>query len=597
MRRVAVLAAGLLACEAIVAQPISEAPPNVCPEFACERYEQETSTAARCQSDPPGSRAVVRPPRCEIPAAGGRPEYPFWIVVHVAESSFFAPGSTYVFYSDERGEPAFSPSAPGARATCRPAQRCLTLPGLAAVNGSYNVRRADTAVVGFPLATELTSIPVRVTYEPIGNAQQATFPRLPLGLLFGSSQLVGATADTPGSAQFLRAVPFGRYRRILTPQPPYDAYFPPREDEQSIAVGTFADPYELALDDPSPTGDSRLATVEREEGLDGWRLWLADASSRRRISVVRTLSGQAQTTRLDTTNANRSQGSTGLRDNVEAVLAPPSSWVAVPRFVTPLFGGAGLRNIVYPSLPPPVTVSGVVAQPVERTLLGYPARVRFESELLSTRGDPNPLLVYETELSTDERGRFATVLPPGTYNATIEPDVGTGFAKTTLRVVVDRTVTALTLQPPLRTALRGRAVLTDGRPLAEAEVVALPVRSAAAPRPERTRTAEDGSFFLELDQGPHTVAVAPRAGTGFPRVVFSQDVGAAPIALPDVRVPVPTVLTLTLFDASGLNPIVRSMVRIFARPGSSDTRDPVEIGSGMTDVEGAVEILLAGEPR
>jgi hypothetical protein len=56
------------------------------------------------------------------------------------------------------------------------------------------------------------------------------------------------------------------------------------------------------------------------------------------------------------------------------------------------------------------------------------------------------------------------------------------------------------------------------------------------------------------------------------------------------------VLTLTLFDASGLNPIVRSMVRIFARPAGT-TRDPVEIGNGMTDGEGAVEILLAGQPR
>jgi hypothetical protein len=578
VKRAAVaLAAGasVLACDPIVAQPLSEAPSNVCSQFACEGYEGGTSTAPRCVRD-----------RCEIPGAGGRPEYPFWIVVHAAETSFFAPGSTYVFFSDERGEPAFKPATPGTRVTaCNPSQRCLTLPGLAAVRGSYKVLPD-------------TFIPVRVTYEQLGNSQQAIFPSLPLNPLFGSTQLLGATATTTGSAQFLRAVPFGLYRRTLVPEPPFDALYPPAEtlDPQKIEAGTFDDPFELKVDDPN--GDSRLATVAREDGLDGWRLSLVDATSKHRISVLKTLAGKSITTRLDTTGANRSQLSTGLRDNVEAVLEPPSSWIAIPRFVTPLFGGAGLRNIVYPPLPPPVRVSGVVAQPGDSgTLLGYPARIRFESEILSTRTDPNPLLQYATDLSTDERGRFSTILPPGSYTAIVEPDVGTGFAKTRIPVSVDRTVTALTLRPPPRAIVSGRVVLTDRRPLAEAEVLALPVSSPEAPRPERTRTSRDGRFALELDRGPYTLTVVPRPGTGFPRVAVSQEVGSSNLELSDIRVPVPTVLTLTLFDASGLNPIVRSMVRIFARPGGSTTRDPIEIGNGMTDATGAVEILLAGEPR
>jgi hypothetical protein len=569
VKRVAVgMTAAALACDAIVAQPLSEAPRNVCSQFACEGYARETSIAARCVRE-----------RCEITTAGGRPEFPFWIVVHVAETSFFAPGSTYVFFSDERGEPAFKAPAAGGSVACKPEQRCLTLPGLAAVTGSY--------------LTPIGLIPVRVTYEQVGNSQQSIFPTLPLNPLFASTQLRGGSATTPATAQFSRAVPFGLYRRILTPEPPFDADYPPAEAPQKIEAGTFDDPFKLTVDDPS--GDSRVATVRREDGLEGWRLFLVDATSKRRISVVKTLSGTSDERRLDTTG---DPNATGLRDNVEAVLEPPASWIAIPRFVTPLFGGAGLRNIVYPSLPPPVRVSAVVAQPGNGpTLLGYPARVRFVSDILSTRTDPNPLLQYTTEVSTDERGRLSTVLPPGTYTAIVEPDVGTGFAKTRVPVVVDRTVTALTLQPPPRAIVRGRAVLSDGRPLAEADVQALPISSPEAPRPERTRTSRDGLFALELDPGPYTLSVVPKPGTGFPRASVSQVVGAKDLVLSDIRVPVPTVLTLTLFDASGLNPIVRSMVRIFARSQTSPTGDPVEIGNGITDALGAVEILLAGEPR
>jgi hypothetical protein len=184
---------------------------------------------------------------------------------------------------------------------------------------------------------------------------------------------------------------------------------------------------------------------------------------------------------------------------------------------------------------------------------------------------------------------------------TIEPAEGTGFAKAKHPVVVDRTVTALTLQPPPRTLVSGRVVLTDDRPLSEADVVAIPEEpsspQAPKPRPGRTKTRSDGRFVFELDAGPYVFMVIPKAGTGFPRVVTRPEVPPQATELPDIRVPAPSRLTFTLRDPSpNRNPVVRAVVQILAAmPGREG--EPIEIGSAMTDSNGQVEILLAQEPR
>lgn len=592
---------GVASCEPIVPRPISNAPTNTCP---CDRYEAGTTTAAHCSSNG----------RCEILTPGGRPDYPFWIVVHVPDSSIFAPGLTYVLYSDAQGNPAFKEPTvrPGTFVRCQP-PLCLPLGSLVSASGAYRVSADASAYVSYPLA-DGASIPVRVVYEPLGNEQQATFPRLPLDVLFSAS----SGFDKSGSAVFARPVPVGRYRRIFYPEPPFDAFFPPRADVQGIASDFFEDftlGGDTSIDDMG--GTTRSAKVKRDAGLDGWRVWLVDRDSQRRISVVRTLSGTESSVELYTTGENRtSQG--GLGDDVEAIVAPPASWSAVPRYVTRLFGGAGLQSLDVPTVPPPVSVAGVVAEPTRASgdpLFGYAAQVSFESQELATDTGTSKLLQYSMTVSTDDRGRFATVLPPGTYVATIAPAEGTGYAIRKEVVVVDRAVTALTFQPPPRTLVKGRAVLTDGRALSDAEVIAMPGTSSttstltALPRPGRTRTGDDGSFAFELDPGPYVISVVPRGGTGFPRVVIRPEIPGSATAqsteLPDVRVPAPTRLAFTLRDPSPTgNPIANAVVRIFATPalgtspsGTTSTPDPVEIGNAMTDSDGAVEILLAQEPR
>jgi hypothetical protein len=586
-----VAATTVASCDPIEPHPISNAPMNACPDFPCEAYDHAGKTAPRCQIG-----------RCEVVTAGSRPEFPFWIVVNVPDSAIFAPGATYVFYSDERGEPAFKKSVtPGVVTKCVPPQ-CLQIGQQSSVTGSYQVTNDVSREVGYQLPDN-TSIPVRAVYVPLGNEQQDTFPDLALDVLFASSRVF---PQNNVRVLYSRPLLFGQYLRVLYPEPPFDAYFPPCAEKLKYLGVNVADQFVLGDKDKGTPLDDRTyreATVKRDDGLDGWRVWLADHASGRRISVVKTLAGAKQTVQLDTTGENTHAG--GLGVDVDAIVAPPESWTAVPRLVSAILNGSP-GTITYDPIPGPVTVSGVVALPSETdggTLYGYAARVTFDSESITTRSDSpaSTLLHYSTTMNTDDRGRFATVLPPGSYFATVEPAPGTGRAKARLRVAVDRTVTTLTLQPPAQSTVRGRVVLTDGRPLSEASVLALPETptnpSSPTPRPGRTTTAADGSFVVELDPGPYVFTIIPKDGTGFPRLVTPREVPPEVTELPELRVPLPIKLSFKLRDPSPTgNPIARAIVRVLASaPGR--TGPPLEIGSAMTDTDGQVEILLAQEPR
>lgn len=283
------------------------------------------------------------------------------------------------------------------------------------------------------------------------------------------------------------------------------------------------------------------------------------------------------------------------------VIAPPDGWLGVPRLQSSLFGGQGLEAIDVPSLPGPVPVAGVVASGEGTVLSGIAATLLFTSTVLRRAdGKPDALLRYSTVVATDETGRFATVLPPGRYEVTIEPAEGTGFAK--VKDSFDTSDRAKTYRPPLRTMASGRAMLADGRPLAEAEVLALPserpvVGTAVRPRPVRTRTDREGGFRFQVDQGQYDLVVEPQAGTGFPRVVQARSFGAGTADLGDIVVPPPARLVFTINDPLNQrgNPIVRALVRVFAEPSGGGPA--VEIGRSMTNAKGEVEILLAPQPR
>jgi hypothetical protein len=244
----------------------------------------------------------------------------------------------------------------------------------------------------------------------------------------------------------------------------------------------------------------------------------------------------------------------------------------------------------------------VVASGEGTALTGIPSALRFDStKVRRTDGMSTPLLRYSTTVSTDLTGHFATVLPPGIYDVTIEPDFRTSFAK-----VKDTFDTsdglAKTYRPPPRTVASGKVMLADGRPLALADIRAIPSNvpvtgTAVKPRPAQTRTDLGGNFSFEVDQGQYDFVVDPQAGTGFPRLVQVRSFATGTAKLDTIVIAPPARLAFTVKDPSkNGNPIVRATVRVFAEPPN---RGPpaIEIARSMTDELGQCEILLAQQPR
>jgi len=580
-----------VACSPIVAEPLSDAPVNAgCLDVhKCELYTVPgATTKSQCHDG-----------RCDF----GLPTYPYTVVVNVPDTSFYAPGRAFVLTNKDLSA---QPGTVSGSAACKP-PLCVPLQELVQAEGRYLVTKAAATDVGLPLE-EGTSIPVRVTLVPLvdGTVDEAATVGIPAVDVLTSSLAVvpQGTTGVPPVIKYSDAVSVGRYLRVAYPEPPYDQYFPPAFTTLSASFPTLNDDFFLGdaktpLDDD--TGDTRKATVSRAEGLDGWQVWLIDSVTGRRISSLRTLRGTKMEVRLDTVGQTQAT-SRALKENVEVIVAPPPSFIGVPRLQSRIINGQGLELLDVPALPGPASVTGVVASGEGTALTGIPSVLRFDStKVRRMDGTPDPLLRYSTSVSTDDTGHFATVLPPGLYDVTIEPDFRTSFAK-----VKDTFDTsdglAKTYRPPPRTVASGKVVLADGRPLAAADIRAIPsdvvvTGTAVKPRPAHTRTDEDGNFSFEVDQGQYDFVVDPQAGTGFPRLVQVRSFAIGTAKLDAIVIAPPARLSFTLKDPSrNGNPIVRATVRVFAEPPN---RGPpaVEIARSMTDEQGHCEILLAQQPR
>lgn len=591
-----------ISCAPIVGTPLSQGPMNSCPDFRCETYNAPKGTTGF-------SRATCNAGRCE--ASVGMPTYATAIVVDVPDTSFYAPGRTFVLTRDE----VIQGPDTGSRRCVPP--RCVQLPVLYQGVGHYRLSTQAASDVGFPqFVPEGSPIPYRVAFDRFFGASNDNMAALglPIDIVYASSRVVRTPASV--DVTYSSAVAVGRYRRIAMPEPPYDAYFPPIETTLPVAAG-FLDEITLGdtkspLDDP--TGDFRTVIVKRADGLDGFRAWLADRETERRISTIRAVSGAVSTVRLDTVGQKDPGGSTSaIRDKVDIVVAPGDGVLAVPTLRAPLTPtGSNLGEFEYPPLPDPVTASGIVA--VEGAAaglyIGVPAKVVLTSNGILRRNDPRlaTFLHYATTVSTDGNGRFATVLPPGDYDVVIEPAEGTGRAKVYVgSLPLSGARRDLLFRPAqLRTRVEGHVRLTDTllRDVADAEVRAVPQRpvgpTSPMPRPGRARTSSDGRFTMELDPGQYDIVVDPQLGTGFPRVVTQTTVQATPVQLETIEVPPPVRVSMTFRDPNETlagNPIVRATVRVFASRVRAVPGDPlVEIGRAMTDETGACEILLAQQP-
>jgi hypothetical protein len=587
---VALIALGV-GCGAIEGVPRSRAPGNECPDRPCEAYAY-TGTKPTCVFG-----------RCDA----GRATFDYVLVVSVPTTSFFAAGRTFTLRSREF-------SAAKGTAKC-PALTCIALPPLVPWQGEYRVAPGTAAKLGVAVGAKEATVPALATFVPrladgAPGSSDGISDLETLGLpsdVVQSEAVVVAEPRGPFGAHAISMtalVPQGNYERRIVPAEGYDALPPVITGAAFAGQDVVSD---ATLDDPS--GDARRSVVRRKAGLDGFRVFIQDAQLERRVSAMHLLSGVVSTVRLDTIGEN--DGAV-LRNNLDVVVAPPLGAIGVPTYVSAVIQGVGL-DATYPDLPPPVAVSGVVVTP-DASAIGLAAEIVFDSTnvaLVPTEGVAvkTRQLRYRTWLRSDARGRFATVLPPGEYLAYVRPDRGLGWGRQRVAVSVDSPTSSLTLPVLPLAVVEGRAVLADGRPLVDADVVAeaaatQPDEEGAArarrswlfPRGARGRTDGEGRYVLALEQGTYDLTVIPEPGSGFPRVVSpSRSVappapGAGSVTLEPLRVPVPARIGYTLQDPSG-NVIPRAVVRAYARLARGGPY--LEIGEGVTDRAGRFEILVS----
>ena len=598
MRRVAALVVAVtfvaLACEPIVGTPPAAVPRNECPAHFCEAYTQE-GTKPQCSAG-----------RCEA----GKPTYPYVLVVDVPTTSFFGAGRTFVL--DSR---VFV----GAKGTSKcPALNCLQLPPLATVQTSLGVDKGAASALGLKVpsmpSAPAAALTTFILLPPGDRTEKRTAQDIGIPVVDFASDLAVTGAGIPASSAEIAP---GRYERIVMPQ---DPDVPPivssldRIASEEIVIGSPG----YALDE-LPNGKTRLAHLSRTGGLDGFRVWLEDAVTETRLSTLHTLSGETAIARADTVNQNEASV---LRANVNIVVAPPLGSVGIPTLKNGILQGTGFEP-AFPALPPPATVRGTVVSPSGAQVSGT---VVLDSQQIALTAPDKPVsfLRYRSTLQTDPQGAFATVLPPGSYSVTVIPSAGASLAPlraTTVTIAGDVQLAPFVTNELSRVS--GRALLSDGRPVSFAEVVAQPslvqpdhpdarkrLRPWLFPREARTVTGEDGSFVIRAEEGTFDFVVIPQPGTGFGRTVSpsrkvspplpsdvdggSGDGGARGNDLGTLVVPAPLKVAFTIHDPSD-NVIPQAVVRALTLP--TGHAEYVEIGSALTNAQGQFEILLGPVPR
>jgi len=573
-------AMAVAACEAVPAEPRTQAPRNECPTFFCAAYGQE------------GTRPTCSEGRCEA----GRPPYDYVLAVSVPTSWVFNGGHTYLLRSVDLRNQRSTPKCPSVS--------CVALPKLAAWSGSYRVDQGVYEKLEISPRSLGPSVPVRLqlrTMSPDNDGREASAVGLP------EENLEATIARDDATAAFVFRVVAspGLYTRIASPLAPLAA-LPPlfaraaltdRGVTDDIAVDT------AALDDVD--GAVQVSNLARAAGLDGFRVWLRDERTEDRLSSEHSLFGRLARVRLDT--VGQRDGAT-LRSNVDVVLAPPDSAIGVPTLVNAVINGVGFDQ-VYPALPPPVSLTGQVLSPVNDAR-GVRSRIVFESVRLNRVGAEEGVtfLRHRAVVATDAAGFFSVVLPEGSFTVTTEPTRGEPFAQASEVVDVRAGGGALKLRAANTSVIVGSALLADGRVLREAEVLARPSlsqpgRGAALrarapwlfPREYRTVTDDAGRFAMATDQGLYDFVVVPKPGTGFPQLVVPRrPVPPGRVELDPLVVPAPLKLAFRLVDDQ-VRAVPGALVRAFAKPVGVDAY--VELGSAIARSDGAVELLLPPQPR
>ena len=203
-------------------------------------------------------------------------------------------------------------------------------------------------------------------------------------------------------------------------------------------------------------------------------------------------------------------------------------------------------------------VHGALRAPVDKAAPAIPVSVAFYAEITADDGalveassvglHAQPVLA---EVFRGEAGRasYKAFVPSGAYRRVV--DSAAPYAEHFPPIVGELGLTS-DKEPA------GAGLLSDVRPLSNAEVLAAPaaVRGADVPpwgraRAARTRTGAGGEFALELDEGEYDFTAMPEPGSGFPwRVSPRRPVGPVEATI-DVVVPAPSRVSWDLKDPNG----------------------------------------------
>jgi hypothetical protein len=624
-----------VACKPIPQRDSLTVPVNACPDHACEAYA------------PPSPPATCMAGVC-VASMTGLGE--FVLLVALPEDSYLAPDRTFASRFADLLNTATMPTS------CKCAPSCVCLPGPAyhVMNGKYTIQPSDAIDVGFALGVAAT-LPVHVTYRALWPLESPSASMPEGGLIAGDAvgaglpiypveaQPVQRPFGIPGPGQSLELgfetylQPGMTYERTIAPDPPFDRAFPPD-------VNTINEPQvsgedvPIALDHTSkltagvtyPTFD----LVRTDGTLDGWTVYLRDATTKRPLSPIRPLVGSTACAVLLPTSHHPS--SSDALTNVQLVIAPPPG-AAIPNEV---FTPPGLVRQVYALLlMPELKLQGNVVWS-DRT--PAPAELVFEATAIYAARPPsvpNPCdggaagnadqdggieftlntenfeYVAHVNLQPDPKtgtSTYSVNLPRGVYRVILRPhdapnaEAPPGAAHQVtifdgFNTQLDGGAPPLTVGPA--TVVTGKASVADGRRLSGAMVEAVPVRCPKSmvvdggftshdsieclPRAQQTTTDADGSFSLALDPGGYVLRIEPADGSRLPWVI--ERISEPPPPQLAVTIPAPVHQQLRLADPVG-NAIAKAIVRFFTMPAPGS--QAIEVWSAITDVDGRFDLYL-----
>lgn len=571
----------------------STATMNSCSASPCAAYLQENDVVC--------STGV-----CVVNPTGGPSTSDLVVLVALPDDAFFAAGLTFAnpFSSLTSGSDASVPPPPA------------TLSNVVFFPNAYTVTPQLAQTVGWDLGSppgDITSLPFHATFRLLWPQAGDTFVEaeslgLPIEPVEGDSIQVGAVGyPGPGGGsetESLVFLPPATYEQTWTPDPPFNQAFGPVTQLIS-AFGDYS-PSRQTIDSYDTTGGAQPELqISRQGGvLDGWTAYLRDTQTKRAISNTAPLAGTASTVifavkRMGCAGVVCSQPQPAQPDldalsGVELVVAPPAN-EPVPTGVFNLFDM--LSPVLYPLVPPPVTVTGHVyaanGANVDATLI-------FEATSVAAAN-----FEFTTSITATGGSPYSVTLPPGQYQVDVRPS-STALALSVVSAGIEQNE-QLDFVVGAPQTVTGAARVADGRPLAGAMVDAIGVQCVSTatssteclPRSTVAATDVHGSYALQLDPGSYTIRVRPADGTRLPWVTVPEPLvvdGVSAPVLANVIVPAPMAVGLTLDDPSG-NPIANALVRVFRMPsqsaGASASSTAVELGEAMTGTDGSYEMYVA----